>query len=208
MRIGYLGGSFDPVHHGHLALAEACREGASLDRVVLVVASRPPHKRDRRLAGSAHRLAMARIACEGNPALAVDDRELRRPGVSYTVDTLRSLLEEHPPDGEDEVVWLLGADSLPELPTWREAKAVVDLVEVVTAARPGHDMQADLQALRPVLGVRRTDRLAAGIVQMPLLQISSTDLRRRVREGRSIRYLVPKEVRRYVLDHGLYSAGG
>ena len=179
MRIGYFGGSFDPIHFGHLALAEACREGANLDRIVFLVAGAPPHKRERRLAPGVHRLAMARLACQQNPAFSVDARELRREGVTYTIDTMRSLVAEHA--ARAQVVWLIGGDSLPELTTWRSAEALVDLVEIVTATRPGYDSGEALAALRPVFGEERTARLSRGIVEMPLLDISSTVLRLRVR---------------------------
>lgn len=202
MRIGYLGGSFDPVHVGHLALAEACREGARLDRVVLTVAGTPPHKLDRALAPAAHRVAMARLAAGSNPSLDVDDRETRRGGPSFTVETVRALLAER--EG-DRLHWLIGADSLPELASWREIEALLDLVTVVTAYRPGHEPDRALRALEPRLGAERVRRLAANVLPMPLFGVSSTEIRERVREGRSIRYLVPDEVRAYIGEHGLYA---
>ncbi len=202
MRIGLFGGTFDPVHFGHLALAEACREGARLDRVVLVVAGAPPHKAGRPLTAAAHRVAMARLAAAGNPALAIDDRETTRTGFSYTIDTVREFYDERP--AGDEVLWLIGADSLPELPSWRRAADLLDLVTVVTAHRPGHDVAAGLAAVAARLGPERAARLAAHVVPMPLMGISSTDVRERAAAGRSLRYLVPDAVREYIEAHGLY----
>ena len=202
MRVGYLGGSFDPVHTAHLLIAESCLEQAHLDRVVFMVSGRPPHKLVRQLADPAHRLAMVRLAIKGNPALGVDDRELHRDGPSYTVDTVRELVAESPPG--EEVVWIIGGDSLGELLTWRDAKGLVDAVEIVTAARPGYDAHADAKSLEAGLGADRVRRLTAGIIPMPLMEISSTDIRSRIDEGRSIRYLVPEAVEAYIRRHGLY----
>jgi len=202
MRIGYLGGSFDPVHYGHLAMAEACLEGARLDRVVLVVAGSPPHKLDRTLAEAHHRVAMARIAAEGNPALEVDRRETMREGPSFTIDTVREIRAELGPGHEP--VWLIGADSLPEITSWRNAPDLTNLVQIVTAARPGHDLESALAGLVPALGEASVARLSKGVVPMPLLDISSTDIRARVRDGRSTRYLLPDEVRTYIAREGLY----
>lgn len=202
MRIGYLGGSFDPVHYGHLAMAEACLEGARLDRVVLVVAGSPPHKLDRTLAGAHHRVAMARIAAEGNPALEVDRRETMREGPSFTIDTVREIRAEL--GRGHEPVWLIGADSLPEITSWRDAPDLVKLVQIVTAARPGHDLESALAGLAPALGDESVARLSKGVVPMPLLDISSTDIRARVRDGRSTRYLLPDGVRTYIAREGLY----
>jgi nicotinate-nucleotide adenylyltransferase len=202
MRIGLFGGTFDPVHLGHLALVEACREGAGLHRVVLVVAGAPPHKAGRPITPAVHRVEMARLAAAGHPALSVDDRETRRAGPSYTIDTLREFRAECAPG--DEVCWLIGADSLPELPSWRRAAEILDLAPVVTASRPGHDVRAGLEAVAARLGRERADRLAAGVVPMPLMGISSTDLRERAAAGRSLRYLVPDAVREYIEARGLY----
>jgi nicotinate-nucleotide adenylyltransferase len=201
MRIGYLGGSFDPVHLGHLALAAACREGARLDLVVLVVTGTPPHKPDRRLAPAEHRLAMARLAVEGRNDLLVDARETRRDGPSYTIDTVRSLQSEHP---GDELHWIIGGDTVPELTTWRAIGDLADRVGFVIAARPGHEPGAGLDTLVEHLGEERVERLRDNVVPMRPVKISSTAIRERVRKGISIDGLVPEAVRRYIESHGLY----
>jgi nicotinate-nucleotide adenylyltransferase len=201
VRVGVLGGSFDPVHLGHLVLALRCREGADLGRVVLMVAGRPPHKRERVLAPAEHRVAMARLAARGTPWLDVDDRETRRDGPSWTLDTLSELRAERP---EDELLWIIGADSLPDLPSWRNVGEIIDVAGFVVAARPGHDTDAALAALAPKLGEERVARIAANVVPMTVVDVSSTDVRRRVREGRSIRFLVPDAVREHVLENDLY----
>jgi nicotinate-nucleotide adenylyltransferase len=202
MKVGLLGGSFDPIHMAHLVMAETALDLAGLDRVVFMVSAKPPHKLDRRLAPSHHRVAMARLATRGRPAFAVDDRELHRFGPSFTIDTVREVMADLP--AGDELAFIIGADSLPELVLWRDIEALLDLVPFIIAARPGHDIAGALCTLGPRLGRDRVRALEAGVVAMPLLDISSTDIRRRIGEGRFIRYLVPHEVAEYIAREGLY----
>jgi len=205
MRIGCLGGSFDPVHLGHLALARSGRDGAALDRVVLMVAGLPPHKRGRKLAPGRHRVAMAGLAARAHPWLHVDGRETERRGPSWTLETVRALRRERP---DDDLIWIIGADNLPELPSWREIDRLLDLADFVSAARPGHDTERALEELIPALGGERVRRLREGVVPMAEVDVSSTDVRRRVREGRPISRLVPPEVEAYIREHGLYADAG
>jgi len=190
-RIGLFGGTFDPPHLGHLALAEWARARLGLERVVFMPAGRPPHKRGRPLTAAAHRLAMTRLAARGNAAFAVSDLEARRRGPSFTVDTLRALRARHP---GARLYLLMGADSLADFPTWREPGAIARLATLVVAARP--------------LGARPEPRTGptARVVMLdnPVLAISSSALRARARAGRSLRYLVPDAVAAYVARHRLY----
>ena len=202
MRIGILGGSFDPIHLAHLVMADSCLDLANLDQVHFVVAASPPHKQDRSLAPAEHRLAMARLAIRGNPRLVVDDREMMRSGPSWTIDTIRELLAERPP--EDRLYWIIGADSLPELVLWRDFEELLDLVGFITAVRPGHGVEPALAELEPRLGRERVRKLAAGVIHMPLMEISSTDIRQRIRTGRSIRYMVTAPVADHIKRQGLY----
>jgi nicotinate-nucleotide adenylyltransferase len=204
MRIGVFGGSFDPVHLGHLVAAECCREQAALDRVVFVPAAVPPHKRDRVLAAPEHRLEMLRLATGGHDAFAVSTVELDRGGVSYTVDTLAALGAAHP--GADLRI-VLGPDALAELPTWREPARIVDLALPLAVERESLDDVAALVAdarLAAVLGRERLERVVAERVRMPAIGIRATALRAAVAEGRSIRFLAPRAVERYIATHGLY----
>jgi nicotinate-nucleotide adenylyltransferase len=146
MRLGCLGGSFDPVHRGHLALAAACREAAELDEVLLVVAGSPPHKLERALAPARHRAAMAWLASRPHPWLDVDDREVRREGPCYTIDTVRELRRERP---GARVFWIIGTDTLAELGTWRSVSDLSSLADFLPAVRPGHDPEAALDAVVP-----------------------------------------------------------
>ena len=133
MRLGLFGGTFDPIHLGHLILAEQCRESCGLDRVWLIVAGSPPHKPGGRTAVG-HRLEMARIAIAGHPAFAVSDIEATRPGPHYSVETLESIRRDHP---GDDLFFLIGADSLADLPTWREPERIAQLATIVVVNRPG-----------------------------------------------------------------------
>jgi len=188
MRIGILGGSFDPVHLGHLALAEAARDQLALDRVLLVVAAGQPLKPSGPVAPAEDRYAMLRLAVRGRERLEASDMEFQRPAPSYTVDTLREIRREAPPGAE--VVLLLGADALADLPRWRESAAIRTLAKVAACTRPGFPPPsgADLA------------------LEIDTPDISSTDVRRRVASGEGIGTLVPEDVAVYITERGLYRA--
>ncbi len=198
MRLGLFGGTFDPIHLGHLILAEQCREACALDRVWFVVAGAPPHKRGDRTA-VAHRLEMARIAVAGHPAFEVSEIEASRPGPHYSVETLEAVHRERP---EDDLFFLIGADSLADLPHWRQPEQIARLATVVVVNRPGIDpaVLADWPDLGP-------DARPMTSVTIPPIGIASHDLRRRLAEGRSIRYLVPRGVQAYIEAQRLYRPG-
>jgi nicotinate-nucleotide adenylyltransferase len=204
MRIGVFGGSFDPVHVGHLIAAECCREQAGLDRVVFVPAAVPPHKRDRVLAEPQHRLEMLRLATGGHDAFAISTVELDRGGVSYTVDTLAALAAAHP--GAD-LRLVLGPDALADLPTWREPARILELALPLAVERESLDDVAALAAdarLAALLGRERLERVVAQRVRMPAIGIRATALRGAVAAGLSIRFLTPRAVERFIATHGLY----
>jgi len=200
MRVGVFGGTFDPVHLGHLILAEQCREQAALDQVWFVPAARPPHKLERSLTPFPQRLEMLSLAVAGHPAFRIDDLEKNRPGPSYTVDTLEELHQRCP---DTEWSLILGSDSLPDLPRWREPARIVALAELLIVARPDWPTPS-AEELRAALGLPSEAPLRSRLVAAPLIGISSHDLRRRVHDGRSIRYLVPRAVECYIDNHGLY----
>ena len=195
-RLGIFGGSFDPVHLGHLILAEQCREQLQLDRVWLVPAARPPHKAGRPLTPIKDRLDLLRLAVAGRPEFEVRDLESGREGASYTVDTLRHVRERQP---DAELFFLMGADSLAELSTWRDPEGIANLATIAAVNR-GFGNVAIPPSLPP--GVR--DRVQ--IVEMPACGISASDIRRRLREGRSVRYLVPRPVELAIAERRLYVA--
>lgn len=201
MRVGLFGGSFNPPHAGHLAVARAVRAALRLDQVWLIPAARPPHKPDHpEMAPPADRLAMARLAAEGEDGLDVCDVELGRSGPSYTIDTVRELKAAHPATG---FAWLLGADSVDELPTWRQAEALVREVELVVVTRPGHDLEQNLAVVARELGPAAVEALRRHVVAVEA-PVSSTEIRRRIRAGEPWEDQVPAAVAGYIRSRGLY----
>ena len=203
-RIGLFGGTFDPPHLGHLALAEWARVRLRLDRVVFVPAGTPPHKRGRRLTDAALRLALTRLAVRGNPAFTVSDFEARRAGPSFTVDTLRHFHARQP---GARFYLLMGADSLANFPTWHEPGEIARLATLVVAARPGPAGRAPGAGARshPLVPARGGVRVV--LLDNPPVAISSSALRSRARAGRSLRYLVPDAVAASIARNGLYRRG-
>jgi nicotinate-nucleotide adenylyltransferase len=201
------GGSFDPIHFGHLIIARSVREQLGLDQVVFLPSAAPPHKGAGSLSPPQHRAAMVSRAIEDEPGFAVSDFDLARPGPTYTIETV-AYFREHLGATRD-LCWIIGSDSLAELSTWHQVEKLVDLCRIVTAIRAG-DERPDLSALKRRLRPEQVTRLEADILPTPRIDISATDIRRRVADGESIRYLVPEPVRAYIRRHGLYSpaAGG
>lgn len=205
MRIGVFGGSFDPVHLGHLIVAESCREQARLDRVLFVPAATQPHKQDRRLAAPHHRVEMLRLATCGHDAFDVSTTEIDRGGVSYTVDTLAALAATHP---NDTLCLILGPDALAGLPTWREPERIVAAAEIIAVERESVDDIAALVTeprLAAILGPTHAARIAGARVRVPAIGIRSSDLRSAIAAGHSIRYRTLRAVDRFIDSHGLYS---
>jgi len=200
-RVGLFGGSFNPIHNGHLIVARAVAERLKLDRVILLPSARPPHKGDRKLLDATYRAEMVRLAIEGEPLFECSDFDLTRNGPSYTIDTVMHFRESLGPQAE--LHWIIGADSLSELTTWHRVRDLVDACRILTAARPGWDA-IDWTPLRAILSDAQVAALQAGVLPTPRIDISSTDIRRRVREGRSIRYLVPEPVWSYIDRYALY----
>ena len=200
MRLGIFGGSFDPVHCGHLLLAECCREQCRLDAVWFLPAAVPPHKQECERAPVAQRVEMLELAVAGNPAFSVCRYEADRGGVNYTVDTLSHFRQEDP---ARELFFLMGADMLHDLPNWREAARVCELAVPVVVHRPGFG-QIDFGHLGKIASPERIELFRQHLVEMPEMGISATDLRRRVSEGRSIRYRVPHAVAVYIEAHRIY----
>ncbi len=194
MRLGVFGGTFDPIHLGHLILAEACREAIGLDRVWFVVAGSPPHKPGGRTS-AAHRLEMARLAVAGHPAFEVSEIETDRPGPHYSVETLEAVRLARP---DDDLSFLIGGDSLVDLPQWRGPGRIMQLASLVVANRPGFE---------PAVPDTPADARPIRHVTIPPIGIASHRLRQLLREGRSVRYQVPRAVQAYIDAHGLYRPG-
>jgi nicotinate-nucleotide adenylyltransferase len=198
VRIGVFGGSFDPVHLGHLILAEQCREQGRLDQVWFLPAARPPHKLEQELTSFAQRVEMLHLAIAGQPAFRVEELEKDRPGPGYTAVTLEELHRLHP---EHEWLLVIGGDALRDLPGWYQPERIVALAELLVMPRPGADLPP-VEELRSKLGAA----VRVQVVDVPLIGISSTALRQKIREGRSVRYLVPRAVEAYIRDKLLYES--
>jgi len=190
-KIGVLGGTFDPIHLGHLVLAEQVKEKLRLDQVVFIPCFRQPLKTRHRLSPAKDRYQMTRLALEGNSFFSVSDIELKRKGWSYTVDTLRELKNRYP---SSRIYFLTGSDILSELSTWKDPEQIYRLAKVVIATRPGFD-EFD-----------RRNRFAKKSIFVPItgIDVSSSEIRRRVKKGKSIKYLVPSRVEDYIKKKKLY----
>lgn len=195
--VGILGGTFDPIHHGHLAIAEEARETLGLERVLLVPAATPPHKPGRPVTDAAHRLAMARLSVEDNPAFIVSDLEMARGGASYTVDTLQALAAE----GIGQPWFILSAEALAGFPDWRSPDRILELCRLAVVPRAGYETLDRVWVAGHFPGREDCLRFLPG----PLLPISGSVVRRRAAVGRSVRYLVPDAVARYIAHHRLYT---
>ncbi len=198
MQFGLFGGTFDPVHYGHLLLAEQCREQCALDEVWFIPSGNPPHKGDSTISSGIARAEMLEFATAGHKRFRVNRMELNRDGATYTVDTLQELRSEDP---DHELFFLIGADSLTYLPTWREPSRIARLATIVAVNR-GDRPLPDLALIRSQLGDAVASRIQR--VSMPGIDLSATDIRRRVREGKSIRYMTPRAVEQYITENGLY----
>lgn len=198
MKIGILGGTFDPIHYGHLVAGEEARCALNLERVLFVPAARPPHKPDYHVSPAEHRLAMLRLAVADNPAFDVSTVDIDRPGFSYTVDTIGLLQQQLGP--EAELYFILGEDALADLPTWHQPDKLLTLCRLIAVNRPGYHSFSLRLLERQLPGVER--RVHA--VRIPELAIWSTELRARVASGVPIRYLVPNAVHEYIHQHELY----
>ena len=188
MRIGILGGSFNPIHAGHLVLAEEAREKLTLDKVIFVPAYVPPHKKDEELAEPNDRFKMVELAIRGNPVFEVSAFEIDGKTTSYSIDTLKAFKQKY---GEDaKLFFITGADSLGELYTWKDIDQIFQASQFIVANRPGYEIS------NVPTGV--------DVVTITSLEISSSLIRKKMKEGKSIRYLVPEPVREYIIARRLY----
>jgi nicotinate-nucleotide adenylyltransferase len=198
--LGVMGGTFDPIHYGHLVAAEMARVEFNLSKVLFIPSGIPPHKNRQDISAADLRYKMVELAIEDNPAFDLSALEIEREGPSYTVDTLRILRRTWP---EHELYFITGADALLEIFSWRNAEEILTMIQFIGAARPGFDVSDFL------LKVQEEHLEIQGKIhylEVPALAISSTDIRSRVRHGQSFRYLLPEPVRLFIQEHGLYTA--
>jgi nicotinate-nucleotide adenylyltransferase len=203
MRVGIFGGTFDPVHYGHLIVAEQAREQAALDQVWFIPSARPPHKADRAITPFERRSEMLTLAVAGHEEkFRIETIESDRPGLSYTADTLDALHESHP---TAEWFLVLGADSVRDLPSWHEPLRVTDRATILVAGRPGHAVWSGAELAAELRADSKRVRLS--VVEVPLIDIASRDLRRRAAEGRSLTFQLPRAVEVYIREKKLYRVG-
>ncbi len=199
-RIGLLGGTFDPIHFGHLLLAVHSYEELELDRVIFIPSRLPPHK-SQPVAEAADRLEMVRLALADDDRFLVCDCELGRAEPSYTIETVRQLQSSLGSDSH--LFWLIGSDMVTDLPSWHKIGELVELIEIIVVGRAGQ-AEPDYPALEPTLTAEQIRRLRAQGIKLPLIDISSTAIRERIGAGQSARYLLPRVVEEYITQHKLY----
>lgn len=197
-RVGILGGTFDPIHIGHLVTAEAVRYEYNLDKVIFIPAAIPPHKDNDSVTPATHRYIMTVLATYSNPYFEVSPIEMNRPGPSYTIDTIYELVEKY---GKDtDFYFITGADTIAEIPTWDRIEELLGLCQFIAATRQGFLPNVDnIKEYFGELGEKRIHRL-----NTPELEISSTDIRERIKKGISIKYVLPLAVEQYIYKEGLY----
>ena len=205
-RIVIFGGTFDPIHHGHLITARAVAEHFGFEKVTFMPAMVPPHKGDARhkSAPADDRMEMVRLAVADSEMFDVSDIELQRDGPSYTIDTLMSLRRQY--GHETDLCWIIGADMLEDLPTWYRADEVIEIARIITAVRPPYDQRipAMLDELRKHFTAEQVSLLSESVVSTPLIDISSTQIRRRLGQGETVKYLTPDAVIDYICKRSLY----
>jgi len=216
-RLGILGGTFNPIHYGHLAAADEVRDRLKLDLVLFIPSFLPPHKQEEDMPSARQRLDMVRLAISGNSLFRVSDMEVQRGGKSYTIDTIETLLSQHP---GAELYFITGLDSFLDIQSWKDWERLLTLCSFVVLSRPGYSFTdlaklvflknsaRDLAALdrrETAQAVMQTDALKVYFERISLYDISSTDIRTRVRQARTIKYHLPETVERYIIENKLYA---
>ena len=200
MRIGIFGGSFDPVHVGHLWIAEAATEQLQLERMLWIPTATQPLKPGGAVAGNDQRAEMLRLAISGREGHEVDDRELKRSGVSYTVDTVRELVEQ---EGDAEWFLIIGSDSLESMRRWHQPGELLAMVTLAVVQRGG-EPEIDFSVLDGMVSPERIERFRHHVIKMPVIEISSSEIRSRLQQGKSIRHRVPRSVEAYLANQNVY----
>ncbi len=196
--LAIMGGTFDPIHYGHLVVAEQVRHEFQCDKVLFIPAARPPHKKDKNISAVKHRLKMTELAIQSNRFFEISTVEINRTGLSYTIDTVKTLHQRYQPE---KMYFITGADAVLEIITWKNVEELLSLCYFVAATRPGYDI-TNLQEKLHMLPDVYFQKIVP--IYIPALAISSTDIRRRVREKEPIKYLLPEPVEDYILQHNLY----
>jgi len=197
-RLGIMGGTFDPIHYGHLVAAEGARYEFNLEKVIFVPAGRPPHKLNYKITDPWQRFTMTSLAVQSNPFFEVLPLEVERPGPSYAIDTVREIIRLYP---GMEVYFITGADAVSEILTWKNTEQLLSICHFIAATRPGYRMDDMWEKLKRLPGELK-DRIHC--MEVPALAISSSDIRQRLRDGRPIKYLLPEPVEEYIIKNKIY----
>lgn len=201
-KIGIIGGTFDPIHYGHLIAAQWAKEELNLDKVIFMPAANPPHKESQKITDEKYRYAMVSLAIKDNRDFLISDHEIKRGGKSYTIDTLKHFKKVYP---DSELYFIMGLDSLLSLNTWRDVEGLMKLCTFVVATRPGYAIEPDDKIY---------EKLPEGIgekvrfLEIPGIEISSTLIRERLKQGKSIKYLVPEVIERFIYENNIYGEMG
>ena len=195
------GGTFDPPHFGHLISAEVLAEKLSLSRVIFIPSGRPPHKVHKQISPVECRVDMLRLAIRGNDLFGIDECEIGKLGPCYSIETVGYFRQTYP---QAKLYWLIGADSLAELPLWYQFDKLIEKVEIISSCRGGFGTDKVLSELEGQVTRGQYDKLAKNLVKTPMIEISASNIRERVREGKSIRYMLPEAVAEYIAEKGLY----
>lgn len=196
--IGIMGGTFDPIHYGHLVTAEGVRYEHGLHKVIFVPAGRPPHKPNCHITEPRHRYNMTCLAVASNPFFDTLPLEVERPGLSYSIDTVKDISRLYP---GAEIYFITGADAVLEILSWKDVKQLLTICKFIAATRPGYKLDGLWEVLEQLPPDLRQNIFC---IEVPALAISSTDIRQRVREGKPIKYLIPEPVEDYIIENGLY----
>lgn len=198
-RLGLMGGTFDPIHFGHLVTAEAALETFNLDRVLFIPSGNPPHKKDYPVSDAKHRFLMTFLAVATNPYFDISTIEIQRPGYSYAIDTVKEIRQIC--GNDTEIFFITGADAIMEILTWKNVDKLMELCQFIAATRPGTNLEELGNFIKQLPENLRT---RIHVMEIPVLAISSTDIRRRVANGKSIKYLLPESVEQYIMKNKLY----
>jgi len=199
-RVGIMGGTFDPIHLGHLVTAEAARSEFNLEKVIFVPSGLPPHKKGVTISDKEYRYLMTFLASAGNPYFEVSRTEIDRKGVSYTIDTVKYIRGKMPKNGE--LFFITGTDAILEIVTWKNVTELLELCSFIAATRPGYNLTELREKLIKKLPEKYLNRIIP--LEVPAMAISSTDIRDRVRKGRTIKYLLPDAVENFIQKNDLY----
>lgn len=195
--IGILGGTFDPIHHGHLIVAERAREEFFLDKIILVPSALPPHKKVEQVLDSKHRLKMVELAIQNNSKIELSDIEMQREGYSYTIDTIQQFRNNY----DCDIYFILGVDALMLIDTWKDYNKLLDICHFIVVTRPGYELNKEAECFTEI---SEDNWKKIHIINIPAMDISSSEIRKRIGKGNTIKYLLPETVEEYICKNSLY----